>query len=97
MEEEVLSGATTTIEKYRPVLYVENDRREKSPSLIRFIQSLGYRMWWHLPPLYNPANYLGNHENIFANMVSINLLCLPKERETEFQDNDVTSPDEWPF
>lgn len=96
MEEEVLSGAAETIRKLRPVLYVENDRREKSPSLIRFIQGLGYRIWWHLPPLYNPDNLSGNPDNVFGDIVSCNVLCIPAEREVDLpREQEVQSPDEW--
>jgi FkbM family methyltransferase len=41
MEGEVIAGAEETIGEFRPVLYVENDRREKSASLIE--QLLGLR------------------------------------------------------
>lgn len=96
MEEEVLAGATETIRKLRPVLYVENDRRDKSASLIRFIQGLGYRLWWHLPPLYNPDNLAGNPEDVFSNLVSCNVLCIPAEREVDLPgDMEVQGPDDW--
>lgn len=79
MEEEVIAGAEQTIAKFRPVLYLENDRVEKSASLIRYLQSLNYRMWWHLSPLFNPDNFAGNTQNIFGGIVSINILCQPME------------------
>jgi len=79
MEEEVIAGAVNTIAKFRPLLYLENDRVEKSASLIRFLQSLSYRVWWHITPLYNPDNFLKNAENIFGGVVSINILCQPEE------------------
>ncbi len=41
-EEHVLRGAVQTIERLRPVLYVENDRKERSGGLVRFIAGLGY-------------------------------------------------------
>lgn len=78
MEQKVLGGAIRCIEKFWPALYVENDREEKSDSLIRFIDSLGYRMYWHKPPLYNPNNFAGNSQNVFGNIVSGNMICLPK-------------------
>ena len=45
--------------------------------LIELIESLGYRAWWHLPPLYNPDNFFGNAENAFPRILSVNLLCVP--------------------
>ena len=42
MELSVLRGGQGLIARHRPLLYVENDRQEKSAALIRFIASLGY-------------------------------------------------------
>lgn len=81
MEKRVLEGAAKTIARHRPVIYLENDRKEASAELIHHLQGLGYRMWWHLPPLFNPDNHAGNTENVFPRIVSINMLCLPRERE----------------
>jgi FkbM family methyltransferase len=78
MEREVLAGAAKTIEKCRPILYVENDRREKAAELVRFIDGLEYAMYWHLPPLFNPDNFLHNQTNVFGNTVSINIVCIHK-------------------
>lgn len=78
-EEGALRGAAGTIARDRPVLYVENDREEKSAGLVRFVASLGYEMYWHRPPLYNPANFAGNPTNVFGRLVSINMVCLPRD------------------
>lgn len=92
MEYEVLSGARDTIQRLRPVLYVENDRELKSEALISLIQGMGYRLWWHLPPLYNPNNYKNNPENIFGGIVSVNMLCLPREIEAHIDLREITTP-----
>lgn len=76
MEENVLRGARDTIQRFRPALYIENDRPEKSAQLISYIDSLGYRMYWHIPRLFNPDNYFANRENIFGDVVSVNMLCI---------------------
>jgi hypothetical protein len=76
MELSVLRGASQTIEKFRPILYVENDRIESSPALIEYLLLLGYKLYWHLPPLYHPANFFGNAVNVFGNAVSSNMLCI---------------------
>ena len=76
MEEEVVRGAAETITRLKPVLYCECDRADKAESLIRFIDSLGYVMFWHLPPLYHPENFTGNPTNVFDNIVSSNILCV---------------------
>jgi FkbM family methyltransferase len=79
MEQEVLQGGKRLIAKYRPLLYVENDRIDKSKSLIELIMSEGYRLWWHAPPLFNPDNYFGIDENDYPNVISLNMFCQPKE------------------
>ena len=76
MEPAVLRGAKATIEKFKPILYVENDRQEKSAALIQQIRELGYKLYWHRPPLFNPGNYFENRENIFGPVVSLNMLCV---------------------
>lgn len=80
METDVLAGARSLITSRRPLLYVENDRPTKSPGLITLIQSLGYDAYWHLPPLFRPDNHRRNGENLFPNVVSLNLFCVPKEQ-----------------
>ncbi|MCA1323386.1 FkbM family methyltransferase [Herbaspirillum sp. alder98] len=96
MEHEVLSGARQLIMQHRPLLYVENDRREKSAALITLIDALGYEMVWHLPRLYNENNFAGNPDNVFANIVSANLLCVPKEAGMTLNGfQKVTGPDDW--
>ncbi len=79
MEQAVLEGAVQTIAAFAPILYVENDRQHKSAALIRCLDGLGYNLYWHRPPLFNPNNFSGNPENVFSNIVSLNMLCLPRK------------------
>ncbi|MBT4161321.1 MAG: FkbM family methyltransferase [Gammaproteobacteria bacterium] len=85
MEEDALRGGADTIRRLRPMMYVENDRKEKSQQLGSFIQSLGYKMFWHFPPLYNANNFKKEPKNVFGNIVSSNLVCIPKEREASIK------------
>ena len=92
-EQQVLEGAAETIQKHRPYLYLENDRQEKSEALIRKIQGLGYRAYWHMPPLYNPENFAQNRRNVFNRIVSANMLCLPEESKTKLSNyQEATDP-----
>jgi FkbM family methyltransferase len=79
MESEVLLGAQDTIQRCRPVIYLENDQVDKSRSLIEQIWSLDYSIWFHLPTLFNPQNFAQQTNNLYPNVVSINMLCLPNE------------------
>lgn len=74
-----LQGATGILQRSRPVLYVENDRVEQSRALIEWLWAQQYRLWWHVTPLYNPLNHLGNGENVYGNLASFNMLALPSE------------------
>jgi hypothetical protein len=76
MELRVLMGATGLIAAHKPMLYVENHRPQNSEALVAFIHSLGYRLYWHKPPLYNPDNFLRNPHNVFGDVVSLNLIGL---------------------
>lgn len=78
MELEVLMGALNTINKYKPIMYIENDRKEKSEALITKLKKLGYRLYPHNPSLFNPNNFFNQSRNIFGNIVSKNLVCIHK-------------------
>ena len=78
MELQVLKGGAELIRKLKPILYVENDRKEKATELVRYIDSIGYDMYAHNPRLFNPNNYFKNSENVFGEIVSGNMLCMPK-------------------
>jgi FkbM family methyltransferase len=76
MELAVLKGAKDLIGRCKPVLYVENDRKPKSDELVSLIASLGYRLFWHRPWMYNPDNFRGNAQNVFEKIASFNMLCV---------------------
>lgn len=75
MERQVLEGAVETIRRYKPLLYVEDDRATKSSALRELLDSLGYEMVSHRAPLYNADNFARNAENVFGSIVSLNLYC----------------------
>ena len=98
MELDVLKGGERLLETCRPVLYVENDRKEKSPALLAHILGLGYRAYWHIAPLFNPRNFFGAADNVFGNTISLNMLCLPSEVDQNIQGlREVTGPDDFPI
>ena len=48
----------------------------------------------HRPPLYNPDNYFANQENAFAELISQNMFCMPRERDFEVAGLvEITSPE----
>ncbi len=98
MEEKVLRGASETIARLKPFLYVENDRPDKSADLIRCVQSLGYTAYWHVPALFSPDNYFGDRKNVFGPIASMNMLCVHGSRSSVQLDGfrKITSPDDKP-
>ena len=81
MEKEVLEGAKEMIMTFRPIMYIENDRKEKSEALLHTVRAFEYDIYAHNPALYNADNFYQNSENIFGNIVSKNILCIPKESD----------------
>lgn len=100
-EERVLRGAHSTIGRFRPALYIENDRRDQSPALLTYLAGLGYDAFWHLPPLFNPDNFFRHRVNPFGDILSINVLALPKEKPRPALEDVVVyhsqNVDEWPL
>ena len=96
MERELLQGAAQTIARHRPVLYLENDRREHSRALLRQLAELGYRAYWHLPPMARADNFRRATPDGLAARGSINLLCLPDDRAPPVAGlHAVASIDDW--
>lgn len=93
MEADVIRGAAETILRCRPALYLEDDRVERSAELIELLLSLGYAVFRHLPPLFDPGNVLGEAEDVFGGVVSSNLLGVhPSAGHTVRGLPRVTSP-----
>jgi hypothetical protein len=77
-ELEVLRGAVQTIERCKPIMYIEDDRQNKSSALRTFIRELGYSIEEHKPTLYRENNFFGLKKNIWdRNYASHNLICRP--------------------
>jgi FkbM family methyltransferase len=97
-EQAVIAGAVETISRFRPTLYVENDRQHQSAELIRQLRDLDYTLYWHLPPLFRADNFFQNPTNVFANTVSVDMLCLPSGDARKVEGlRQVSGPDDWPL
>jgi FkbM family methyltransferase len=86
MEAEVIRGAEETIRRHAPIIYAENDRPERSEELLGLLHSLDYRCHWHTPPYVRLPNFRSNTDNRFPNIVSKNILCVPRARNITVQD-----------
>lgn len=79
-EEDVLRSGEQLLRRARPVLYVENDLREKSPSLLRYMDSEGYDLYWHAAPVFSPDNFYRNTDCYWpGRLISTMVLGLPRE------------------
>jgi FkbM family methyltransferase len=74
-----LQGAVGVLTRSRPLLYVENDRVEKSQALIEWLWSHNYQLFWYTPRLFNPDNFLKKETNIYDDTTSFNMVGLPRE------------------
>jgi FkbM family methyltransferase len=92
MEIDVLKGAVETIKQCLPVISVEADRPDKTAEVWHFLESLGYDVYWHYPPL----------GEIWPGVCSCNFLAVPpgtdmpslpfvsKERATVIESQEVS-------
>lgn len=76
-EIEVIQGAIHTIEKFKPILYLQC-QLDKSPTLINLLKNLNYDVYFHVCQLFNKNNYYGNEINHFGNLQTINIFCHQK-------------------
>lgn len=89
-EQQVLQGARNTIARCQPYIYVENDRIEKSKDLIEWLWAADYKLWFHMPTLFNPNNFAQNGQNLYGNIVSINMLAVPQGTQVDIDQAPVT-------
>lgn len=82
-ELKMLKGGEGLIERDRPVIYLENDRPERARQLMLHIDERGYRIWEHIVMIYRPDNIAGSTVDIFPQIGSRNILCVPLERVDE--------------
>lgn len=98
MEINVLEGSKETMKKHRPVLYIENDRKDKSEVLLSFLLSNDYNCYWHVSNLFKPNNIKKNGINVFdKNYICINVLAIPKENKILVELNKINTDQDWIF
>jgi len=98
MEADVLRGSEQILRKFKPLLYLENDRQDLSEALIRQIAGFGYRLFWHLAPLFNPNNFYGDREDSYPGIGSINMLCVHRDTGTHIEGlQEIIDPSSHPL
>ena len=77
-ELEVLRGGKETILAHKPIMYIEDDRPEKSRELRAYITELGYTIEEHQPKMFRTNNFKGRTDNIWGvDYISKNIICRP--------------------
>jgi len=96
MEPQVLLGAVETINRFKPMIFVENDRVETSRSLLEAIDAIGYSAYWHIAPYYDPQNFFGETQNVFARFQpEANIVALPADVKVEGMQMVEGLDDDW--
>lgn len=94
-ELDVLRGAEATIRRCRPVIFTENDRAAHQPELVQLLSSWGYRLYWHVTPLFRLGNTNGRSDNIFGPTVALNMFCVPEESALSVTGLEQIDPKNW--
>lgn len=89
MEKWVLQGAVETLTRCRPFIHAENNAQSSSKGLIEYLFDIDYVPFWDLRSPYNPNNFNKVEEDLSGGYVSMNMLCVPKERLLENGGNVV--------
>ena len=82
------------IEMYRPLMYVENDREQRSQELLSLVLGMDYAAYWHCHCSSIRDNLDGDTEDIFPGTVSVNILCIPNEAQPNCRACNNPSRDE---
>ena len=81
---DTLAGAGETIRTHRPLIYARLTGLDEAQSEVEAIKALGYRVWSHVPYLYNADNHSGSDVNIFPGVVQQNVIAAPADGHFEF-------------
>ena len=81
MELSVLKGAKDFINKFKPIIWIEN-HREYPNYLNKYLLKIDYKLFWATTMMYNPDNYFINDNNFYDNVATTNTLAIPKEKDS---------------
>jgi FkbM family methyltransferase len=81
MEADVIRGAIGTIERCKPVIYLDHGE-DTRPEIAAALDEIGYVAYWHLGPFFNPQNAFKNQKNIWPaqQMLAANLIAIPRRK-----------------
>jgi FkbM family methyltransferase len=81
MEADVIRGAVGTIERCKPVIYLDHGE-DARPEIAAALEEIGYVAYWHMGPFFNPMNAFKNQTNIWPaqHMLAANLIAIPQRK-----------------
>lgn len=110
MELAVLQGGAQLLARMRPILYLDNDRLQRSRDLLGFLEQMNYTCYWHFPLQHSPDNFFQKEYPLdpcgFVDLgatlsgrgFSVNILAIPTEFNADIRTfHKVLNVDEHPF
>ena len=83
MELDVLNGGKSFLNKFRPIMWIENHRVFPN-KLNELLLESDYSLYWVLSYLFNPQNHRKSNINYFPNICQENILAIPKEKSKNY-------------
>jgi FkbM family methyltransferase len=80
---EVLDGATDTLWRLRPLLFIAAADEPALTELARRAQAFSYRCWRMETALFNPENFNRRGTDIFSGRTALALLAIPEEIDVD--------------
>jgi hypothetical protein len=80
---EVLKGATDTVWRLRPCLFIAAADQTAMSELAGRVKELSYRCWRAETSIFNPENFNRRESDIFAGRTDLALLAIPEEIEID--------------
>ncbi|MGO8950813.1 MAG: FkbM family methyltransferase [Ktedonobacterales bacterium] len=81
MEPNALIGASITIEKHHPILYVECNSIENGWMVVNILRPYGYQFWLHPCEAFLADNFNHSTVDIFDKGVETSLVCIAQESQ----------------
>jgi FkbM family methyltransferase len=92
---QVLKGATASLEKHRPAVFVEVNG-ETGDILTALLRAIDYECWWYNTKLFDAANFRENENNIWSDhgyeLMSADILALPRDKGWKVEGLDPVRP-----
>jgi tetratricopeptide (TPR) repeat protein/tRNA A58 N-methylase Trm61 len=80
---EVLTGATETVWRLRPLLFLSLTGEETFNLIKDRVREFGYRCWRMKTPFFNAQNFNRRDTDIFRGRTALSLLAVPEESDVE--------------